>query len=197
LLQFIYHFDIQYNIRVYSRFFKKASHMNPSSNPSAFLDITPNLRYEMEDLIRARLRDSLARLHDTKMEIRAGDRVALKINLAVPAPPEAAVGTHPLLLRAVILELQALGAVITVVEDCEPEAVTISGTAAVLAEVGVPFVNPRDRSFQPVLSHLSRYSYATDILKRSSSGIHPQAQNPFIYLLHRGHQEYVRLHPEK
>ncbi|HEX3044838.1 MAG TPA: DUF362 domain-containing protein, partial [Bacillota bacterium] len=138
--------------------------MNPSSNPSVFIDITPNLHYDMGDLIRARIRASLARLHATPGEIHPGDTVAIKINLTIPAPPELAVTTHPLLLRAIILELQSLGATITVVEDCEPEAVSVSGTAAVLAETGVSFINLRERDFQPVASNPTIYSYATDIL---------------------------------
>jgi uncharacterized protein (DUF362 family) len=135
--------------------------MSVDSGP-AFVAITPGLRYEMQDVLQDKIRAAVKRLG---APIGPGERVALKVNLAVPAPPEAAVSTHPAVLRAAIAVLQDLQAEVVVVEDCDAAALPLSGTAAVLAETGVPFLNLRDRPFQDVASAGYVYHYAQDLLQ--------------------------------
>jgi uncharacterized protein (DUF362 family) len=65
----------------------------------AFISITPDLRYEMQGTLQDKIRTALKLLDANGTKIRPRERIVLKINLAVPAPPEAAVGTHPELLR--------------------------------------------------------------------------------------------------
>jgi uncharacterized protein (DUF362 family) len=135
--------------------------MSVDSEP-AFVSITPGLCYEMQDGLQDKIRDALKRLD---APIRPGERVALKINLAVPAPPQAAVGTHPEVLRAAISVLHEARAEVVVVEDCDAEALPLSGVGAVVAETGVPFLNLRDRPFQSVASAGHWYQYAQDVLQ--------------------------------
>lgn len=131
----------------------------------AFVSITPGLRYEMQDILQDKIRDALKLRGANGIRISPGERVAVKINLAVPAPPEAAVGTHPELLRAVIAVLKELQAEIVVVEDCDEAAVALSGVAAIIAETGVTFLNLRGRPFQSVTSGSYVYQYAQDVLQ--------------------------------
>ncbi len=130
-----------------------------------FVSITPGLRYEMQAVLQDKVRDAVKRLGEQGTAIHPGERVALKINLAIPAPPEAAVSTHPEVLRAVIAVLQEARAEVVVVEDCDVEALSLSGAAAVMAETGVPFLNLRDRPFQDVPSAGHVYHYAQDLLQ--------------------------------
>jgi uncharacterized protein (DUF362 family)/Pyruvate/2-oxoacid:ferredoxin oxidoreductase delta subunit len=138
--------------------------MSVDSGP-AFISITPGLRYDMQEALQDKIRGAVKLLGAQGAAIRPGERVALKINLAVPAPPEAAVGTHPEVLRAVIAVLHEARAEVVVVEDCEGEALPLSGVAAVMAEAGVPFLNLRDRPFQDVPSAGHSYHYAQDLLQ--------------------------------
>ena len=131
----------------------------------AFISITPGLRYEMQAVLQDKIRAALKLPGRDGLRISPGERVALKINLAVPAPPEAAVGTHPELLRAAITVLKELRADVVVVEDCEEAALLISGVAGVVAQTGVPFLNLRDRPFQAVTSAATVYQYARDLLQ--------------------------------
>jgi uncharacterized protein (DUF362 family)/Pyruvate/2-oxoacid:ferredoxin oxidoreductase delta subunit len=131
----------------------------------AFVSITPGLRYEMQDVLQGKIRDALKLLGAQGAAIRPGERVALKINLAVPAPPEAAASTHPEILRAAIAVLHEARAEVVVVEDCDEEALPLSGVAAVMAETGVPFLNLRARPFQDVASAGHLYHYAQDLLQ--------------------------------
>jgi uncharacterized protein (DUF362 family) len=131
----------------------------------AFVSITTGLRYDMQDVLRGKVRDALARLDAQGVEIGPGERVAVKINLAVPAPPQSAVGTHPELLRAAIAALQERRAEIVVVEDCDEAALPVSGVAAVIAETGAAFLNLRDRPYNDVSCGSSVYRYAQDVLQ--------------------------------
>ena len=62
---------------------------------------------------REKVRDALNKTLDPLGGIRAfvspGDRVLLKPNLLSPRPPEAAVTTHPEVVRAVALEVMEAG----------------------------------------------------------------------------------------
>ena len=131
----------------------------------AFVSITPGLRYEMQGILQGKVRDALNLLAANGTKISPRERVALKINLAVPALPQAAVGTHPELLRGVIAVLKELQAEIVVVEDCDEAALPISGVAAVVAETGVTFLNLRNRAFRNVTSNSYMYQYAQDLLQ--------------------------------
>ena len=105
------------------------------------------------------------RLASRGKKIHPGEQVALKINLTVPAPPEAAAGTHPEILRAAITVLQETQAEILVVEDCDEVALPLSGVADIVTETGVTFLNLRHRPYQEVSSGSYSYSYAQDLLQ--------------------------------
>ena len=130
-----------------------------------FVSITTGLRYEMQDMLRATIRDALELLVAQGVKIGAGERVVVKINLAVPAPPEAAVGTDPGLLRATIDVLHERQAEVVVVEDCDESALDLSGVGAVVAESGATFLNLRERPYQDVVRGSSVYHYAQDVLQ--------------------------------
>jgi uncharacterized protein (DUF362 family)/ferredoxin len=138
--------------------------MSADASPP-FVSITPGLRYEMQAVLQGKVRDAVKLLGEQGTAIHPGERVALKINLAIPASPEAAVSTHPEVLRAVIAVLQEVRAEVVVVEDCDGEALPLSGVAAIMAETGVPFLNLRDRPFQDVASAGHVYHYAQDLLQ--------------------------------
>jgi uncharacterized protein (DUF362 family)/Pyruvate/2-oxoacid:ferredoxin oxidoreductase delta subunit len=131
----------------------------------AFISVAPGLRYEMQAALKDKIRAALQLAGAGGLRIDPGERVALKINLAVPAPPEAAVGTHPELLRATITVLKELRADVVVVEDCEETALSVSGVADVIAQTGVSFLNLRDRPFQTIASASTAYQYAQDLLQ--------------------------------
>ena len=61
--------------------------------------------------VRKAVEDSLAPLGGLSSTIKKGDRVLIKLNLLGSRAPEAAVTTHPALVRAVVRMVQELGAV--------------------------------------------------------------------------------------
>ncbi len=139
--------------------------LEPKPASPAFISITPGLRYEMQAVLQDKIRDGLKLLADGGRKISPGERVALKINLTIPAPPEAAAGTHPEILRAVIAVLQEFQAEVLVVEDCDEAALPLSGAAAVVAERGVPFHNLRYHPYQDITFGSYSYAYAQDLLQ--------------------------------
>ncbi len=72
--------------------------------------------YELEPL-RAALRDLLAPLGGMAAFVKPGERIGLKPNIIMPAVPERAICTHPLLVAAVALEVREAGGYPVVVES--------------------------------------------------------------------------------
>ncbi|GFO68878.1 (4Fe-4S)-binding protein [Geomonas limicola] len=76
--------------------------------------------------------------------VRPGERVLIKPNLLSAKPPEAAVTTHPEVLRAVILEVQRVGGVALVGDSpgigSARKVAERSGILAVIEETGAEFV---------------------------------------------------------
>ncbi len=71
--------------------------------------------------------------------VKKGDRVLLKLNLLSPRTPDAAVTTHPALVRAVVRLVQELGAT-PVVGDSPGGRGTVSSYAHVLRTTGIQSV---------------------------------------------------------
>lgn len=93
----------------------------------------------------------LARLGGMERFVKPGERVLIKPNLLSAKPPEAAVTTHPELLRAVILQVQRAGGVALVGDSpgigSAVKVAKRSGMLAVVEETGadfVPFVESRE-----------------------------------------------------
>jgi uncharacterized protein (DUF362 family)/Pyruvate/2-oxoacid:ferredoxin oxidoreductase delta subunit len=72
--------------------------------------------YDFET-VRAALREVLAPLGGMAAFVKPGERIALKPNLLMPAAPERAVVTHPIVLAAVAVEVMEAGAHPIVVES--------------------------------------------------------------------------------
>lgn len=72
--------------------------------------------YQLEPL-RAALRDLLAPLGGMAAFVKPGERIGLKPNIIMPAVPERAICTHPLLVAAVALEVREAGGYPVVVES--------------------------------------------------------------------------------
>ena len=101
-----------------------------------------------EDYEEARVEEALRRalelLGGLSQYIRPGQRVALKPNLLRPRPPEAAVSTHPSVVRAVVRLVQECGATPVIAESPGGPFTTAalryvyqkSGLAQVAAETG-------------------------------------------------------------
>ena len=130
-----------------------------------FVSLTTDLRYDMQGLLKQKIRKSVKLMEARTSMIRPGDRVVIKVNLAVPAAPEAAVGTHPELVRAVVSVLKERHARIVLAEDCTDEAVQMSGIAGIAADTDVRFLNLRYRPYQDVARGPRTYSYALDVLR--------------------------------
>ena len=72
--------------------------------------------YELEHL-RAALSDLLAPLGGMQAFVKPGERIGLKPNIILPASPERAICTHPLLVAAVALAVKEAGGYPVVVES--------------------------------------------------------------------------------
>lgn len=97
------------------------------------------------DMLAAALDRLLAPLGGMSAFVSSGCRVLVKPNLLTDRPPEAAVTTHPELVRQVIRRLKGAGAVVVVADS--PAFVTrveqvwrVTGMQAVCAEEGVPLL---------------------------------------------------------
>ncbi len=77
------------------------------------------------DAVDAALAEALAPLGGLAAFVKPGQRVLLKLNLLMAKPPEAAVTTHPALVRAVVRAVQALGA--TAVVGDSPGMINMNG----------------------------------------------------------------------
>ncbi|WP_224961580.1 DUF362 domain-containing protein [Geomonas subterranea] len=97
---------------------------------------------------REEMREGVARLLEPlggmQRYVKPGERVLIKPNLLSAKPPEAAVTTHPELLRAVILEVQRAGGVALVGDSpgvgSGRRVAERSGMMAVIEETGAQFV---------------------------------------------------------
>jgi uncharacterized protein (DUF362 family)/NAD-dependent dihydropyrimidine dehydrogenase PreA subunit len=89
-----------------------------------------------ETLVRKAVEDSLAPLGGLGSVVKKGDRVLIKLNLLAAKPPEAAVTTHPALVKAVVRMVQELGA-IPVVGDSPGGRSTGTSYKALLKVTGI------------------------------------------------------------
>lgn len=64
-----------------------------------------------DTLVKKSIEESLAPLGGLGSVVKKGDRVLIKLNLLAAKPPEAAVTTHPSVVKAVVRMVQELGAV--------------------------------------------------------------------------------------
>lgn len=131
----------------------------------AFLGVYSGLSYDMSDEIGARVRDALHCLVKQGRPIKKGDSVAIKVSIPIPLGPERAASTHPEILKAVIRELQSIGARVTVYEDCYNDtAPYVSGIFDAALETGTEFVNLNGKRTRDVKVKERTYKYYEDIL---------------------------------
>ncbi len=100
------------------------------------------------ELVASGLRRILEPLGGMEAFVRSGERVLLKPNLLMGKSPEAAVTTHPELLRAVIVEVRRVGAIPFVGDSpgvgSYRKITEQTGIAAVCRECGVELVEFRE-----------------------------------------------------
>lgn len=102
-----------------------------------------------ETLMRKAVEASLAPLGGLGSAIKKGDRVLIKLNLLSSKPPEAAVTTHPMLVKTVVRMVQGLGAIPILGDSPGGNSTFISykpllkntGIQAVADETGCQIVN--------------------------------------------------------
>jgi uncharacterized protein (DUF362 family)/Pyruvate/2-oxoacid:ferredoxin oxidoreductase delta subunit len=70
-------------------------------------------RYE-EPLVSEKVREALDRIGGLAAFVQPGQKVLLKPNMLSAKPPERAITTHPMVLEAVVREVQALGAEVSI-----------------------------------------------------------------------------------
>ncbi len=88
------------------------------------------------DLVRSAVRESLTPFGSLKPFVDKGDKVLIKVNLLRSVPPERAVTTHPEVVKAVVEEVQAIGAV-PVIGDSPGGRNTEASYAALLNKTGM------------------------------------------------------------
>ncbi len=89
-----------------------------------------------ETLVRKAVEASLAPLGGMGSVVKKGDRVLIKLNLLSSKPPEAAVTTHPALVKAVVRMVQELGAT-PIVGDSPGGRGNMTSYAALLENTGI------------------------------------------------------------
>lgn len=135
---------------------------------SSFVNITTGLNYQEHNhgLIRNRIRVSLEKLKINGSPIKSGDKVAIKVNIIAPLPPEKAACTHPEIVRAAVEELLVAGANVRIYEDCYHDAAAdIAGITGVAKDLHVEFINLRDRPYREIEVNGRIYEFYEDILQ--------------------------------
>ncbi len=111
----------------------------------------------------------LARLGGMERFVKPGERVLIKPNLLAAKPPEAAVTTHPELLRAVILQVQRAGGVALVGDSpgigSAVKVAKRSGLLPVIEETGAEFVPFEQTREVPGLGLYRRFELAAPYLE--------------------------------
>lgn len=106
-------------------------------------------RYQ-EEVVQEAVRKAVAELGGLDSFISSEDRVLIKPNLLSPKPPEEAITTHPLVLKAVIELVQSTGAKpvvgessggFLVEESLTAKAFKETGTEEVCKQLGVEMIN--------------------------------------------------------
>ena len=92
-------------------------------------------RYE-PDLVKSAVRESLTPFGSLRAFMKNGDKVLIKVNLLRSVPPERAVTTHPEVVKAVVKEVQATGAV-PLIGDSPGGRNTEASYAALLKKTGM------------------------------------------------------------
>jgi len=128
---------------------------NPLTNQGMFPIVDPMETVTVErvptydrDVVTAGVARLLAPLGGMAAFVRPGERVLLKPNLLMGKPPEAAVTTHPEVVRAVIEEVKQAGAIPLVGDSpgigSYQKIAEKTGIAAVCAETAVELVEFRE-----------------------------------------------------
>jgi uncharacterized protein (DUF362 family)/Pyruvate/2-oxoacid:ferredoxin oxidoreductase delta subunit len=91
------------------------------------------------DLVNSAVRECLAPFGSLRTFVKNGDRVLIKVNLLRSVPPARAVTTHPLMVKAVVEEVQAIGAV-PIIGDSPGGRNTPASYAALLKKTGMQWV---------------------------------------------------------
>lgn len=89
-----------------------------------------------DEKVRNAVESSLAPLGGFESVIKDGDRVLIKLNLLSAKPPEAAVTTHPAVVRAVVEMGQELGATV-IVGDSPGGGSSVSSYKSLLQKTGI------------------------------------------------------------
>jgi len=89
-----------------------------------------------DEKVRNAVESSLAQLGGLESIIKEGDRVLIKLNLLSSKPPDAAVTTHPAVVRAVVEMGQELGATV-IVGDSPGGGSTASSYKSLLQKTGI------------------------------------------------------------
>ncbi len=92
-----------------------------------------------DEAIRAAVMQVLEPLGGLEQFVERGDRVLVKPNLLSPRPPDAAVTTHPALVRVVVRMVQEIGA-IPIVGDSPGGRGTLTSYAHLLQKTGIQAV---------------------------------------------------------
>jgi uncharacterized protein (DUF362 family)/NAD-dependent dihydropyrimidine dehydrogenase PreA subunit len=89
-----------------------------------------------EAQVRKAVKESLAPLGGLGSVVKKGDRVLIKLNLLAAKPPDAAVTTHPALVKAVVRMVQEMGAV-AMVGDSPGGTNAMTSYEALLKKTGI------------------------------------------------------------
>ena len=89
-----------------------------------------------DEKVRNAVESSLAQLGGLESIIKEGDRVLIKLNLLSSKPPEAAVTTHPAVVRAVVQMGQEIGATV-IVGDSPGGGSSASSYKSLLQKTGI------------------------------------------------------------
>ncbi len=132
----------------------------------AFVNIFSGLTYEDIDQIQQYIEQALAVINNYERPIKAGETVAIKVNIVGPYLPEQAACTHPAIVKALVEALKKTGARILLVEDCyDDDAPQISGILDVARDSGVEFINTRDGPFCNIKVGEHSYEFSEAVLK--------------------------------
>ncbi len=162
--------------------------------------------YELE-VVRAALREVLAPLGGMAAFVKPGERIALKPNLLMPADPEKAIATHPVVVAAVALEVMEAGAHPVVVESPGISVMHVKSVMErVFRKTGYTEMAERHGFELSLDMEYETVSCPDAVLFQAlrSDDPHPagrrrhqpgQVQDAHVHDLHRGHQEPVRGDP--
>lgn len=131
-----------------------------------FLNVISKLTYSDYGIIKNEIRKSIDKLNNSDNPIRAGQSVAVKVNIVGAFVPETAACTHPQIVKAVAETLKEIGAVVKIVEDCyEDNAPDVSGIKKIAEDTGCEFINLRDTLCDKIEINNNIYEYYRELLE--------------------------------